>query len=132
MPSGHGCPAIWEVGQSEAPQASAVLTRWGKTNVPARNKTRQDPLNYNLCLYTIQKGGTLTIGMGNDFRLAAKTPLMGGDGGHFDFCAHSNFGIIRSVTSIGNFIRVPTGSKLNIYKIITRTESGGETVYPAT
>ncbi|KPK98380.1 MAG: hypothetical protein AMJ95_04350, partial [Omnitrophica WOR_2 bacterium SM23_72] len=43
--SGHGCPAIYEVRQSDAAETSAVLPRWGKTSVPARNKPRQDPLN---------------------------------------------------------------------------------------
>ena len=32
------------IGQSEAPQGSEILPRWGKMSVPARNKTRQDPL----------------------------------------------------------------------------------------
>jgi len=39
--SGHGSPAKNEVGESEAPQGSAVLPRWGKTNVPAKAQTRQ-------------------------------------------------------------------------------------------
>ena len=34
------------VSESEAPQASAVLTRWVKTSVPAKAQTRQDPLTY--------------------------------------------------------------------------------------
>ncbi len=34
------------VSESEGPQASAVLPRWGKTNVPAKNKPRQDPLKF--------------------------------------------------------------------------------------
>jgi len=58
--SGHGCPAIYEVRQSDAAETSAahsisiegcvlsetkdaVLPRWGKTSVPARNRPRQDP-----------------------------------------------------------------------------------------
>jgi hypothetical protein len=33
-------PRYYEVRQSEAPQGSEILPRWGKMSVPARNKTR--------------------------------------------------------------------------------------------
>ena len=33
-----------QVSESDGPQASAVLPRWGKTSVPARSKPRQGPL----------------------------------------------------------------------------------------
>ena len=42
--AGHGSPErarlplILHIGQSEGLEMSAVLPRWGKTNVPARNK----------------------------------------------------------------------------------------------
>ena len=46
MPSGHGSPAITEVGESEAPQGSEAAARWAAANVP--EKPRQDePLKYN-------------------------------------------------------------------------------------
>jgi len=39
--SGHGCPAIYEVGQSDAAETSAAAPRWGAASVPARNRPRQ-------------------------------------------------------------------------------------------
>ena len=48
-------PRYNEVGQSEAPQGSEILPRWGKMSVPAKAQTRQDPL-----LHCVRKSvGTL-------------------------------------------------------------------------
>ena len=41
--SGHGSPAKYEASESDASRPERVLTRRGKTSVPARNKPSQDP-----------------------------------------------------------------------------------------
>jgi len=38
--SGHGCPSLNEVGQSDAADLSEVLPRRGKTSVPARESAK--------------------------------------------------------------------------------------------
>jgi len=54
--SGHGCPSINNVRQSDAADPSEVLPRRGKTSVPARNAPSQDLLKQNyLQNYLVEK-----------------------------------------------------------------------------
>jgi len=43
--SGHGCPSINEVGQSDAADLSAAPPRRGGANVPARKQSKTGPVH---------------------------------------------------------------------------------------
>jgi len=59
----HGSPAIYEVSESEAPQGSAVLTRRGKINVPARSKTRHPSQRMSWAFRFLRKQDPLIKGV---------------------------------------------------------------------
>jgi len=75
--SGHGCPSLYEVGQSDAADLSEVLPRRGKTSVPARESDKaaclpvgRDPFPSKHTL-----SGQIHRGIPSGYPLTKKEPL---------------------------------------------------------